>query len=228
MQKKLVNDHTGHRKRLKDKHKRSDIGNWLDYEVLEYALSYAIPRKDTKPAAKELLNTFKSFSSVLDSDIRDLKHIKGISEHTALFIKLLKDISNYYLKDSLSNKNLISSPELVVNYFKNLLKGCADEEFHSLFLNKNNHLISTELIQKGTIDKSVIYPRKIIERSIYNHAANVIIAHNHPGGTLKPSENDLEVTKTLKNALNTIDINLLDHIIITNESYFSFQEHNLL
>lgn len=218
----------GHRKRLKDKHKQSDLKNWLDYEVLEYALSYAIPRKDTKPLAKELLGKFKTFVAVLDADPKELTKIKGLSEHSALFIKLLKDTSSFYIKNAVSDKNLINSPDLAVSFLKSLLIGSFDEEFYSLYLNKNNRLIAAELLQKGTIDKSVVYPRKIVERSMYNHAVSVIVAHNHPGGTLNPSKNDIEVTKAIKKSLDTLDIVLLDHIIITSEGHFSFKEQNLL
>jgi DNA repair protein RadC len=225
---KNTSSYSGHRKRLKDKHKISDLRNWLDYEVLEYALAYAIPRKDTKPLAKELISKFKSFAAVLDAEIKDLMEVKGISEHTALFIKLLKDSSYFYIKNTVSDKNLLNSPELVVSFLKNILKGSFDEEFYSIYLNKNNQLISAEMLQKGTVDKSVVYPRKIVERSIYNHAVSVIIAHNHPGGTLNPSKNDIEVTKAVKNALDTVDILLLDHIIITGNGYFSFKEQNLI
>lgn len=225
---KNLSSYLGHRKRLKDKHKNTDLKNWFDYEVLEYALSYVIPRKDTKPLAKELLNKFKTFSAVLDADIKDLMEIKGLSEHSALFIKLLKDTSYCYIKNTVSKINLLNSPELTVNYLKSILKGSFDEEFYAVYLNKNNRLISAELLQKGTVDKSVVYPRKIIERSMYNHAVSVIIAHNHPGGTLNPSKNDIEVTKAVKNALDTVDILLLDHIIITGNGYFSFKEQNLI
>ncbi|MCB4790441.1 MAG: DNA repair protein RadC [Elusimicrobia bacterium] len=220
--------YTGHRKRIKDKFKAGGIESWLDYEILEFALSYAIARKDTKTLAKELVHKFNSFNGVLDADYKDLKSINGISEHTALFIKLLKEITKYYSKNTIAKKNLLASPEGVVNFLTTVLKGSFDEEFHAVFLNRSNNLIKQELLQKGTIDKSIVYPRKIVERALYHHAVNVIIAHNHPGETLKPSKNDIEVTDAIKTALKTVDVDLLDHIIITGSGYFSFKEQNLL
>ncbi len=218
----------GHRQRIKDKYKKSGIDGWLDYEVLELVLSYAIARKDTKPIAKELITRFKTINGVLDADKEELESVLGISEHTALFFGLLKDIAILYLENGLHNKDLLSSPEVVYDYLRAALKGSADEEFKTLFLNSRNQLIAVETLQTGTVNKAVVYPRKIVERALYNHAVNVIIAHNHPAGTLKPSQDDCAVTKVIKAALKTVEISLLDHIIIGGNDYFSFKSKGLI
>lgn len=218
----------GHRQRIKDKYKKSGIDGWLDYEVLELVLSYAIVRKDTKPIAKELMTRFKTINGVLDADIRELKSVSGVSEHTSLFLKLLKDIAVLYLKNDLHSKDLISSPELVFDYLKASLKGCVDEEFKALFLNGRNQLIAVEVLQTGTVNRSAIYPRKIVERALYHHAVGTIVVHNHPAGTLTPSKEDCAVTKSIKDALTTVEISLLDHIIIGGNDYFSFNKKGLL
>lgn len=217
----------GHRKRIKEKYKKAGLNGWLDYEILEFALTFAIPRKDTKPIAKELLSRFKTIDGVLNADRKDLKEICGISEHAALFIGFLKDMAILYLEKGLYNKDLLSSPEVVYDYLKASLKGSPDEEFKALFLNSRNHLLSIETIQTGTVNKSVVYPRKIVERALHNHASGVIIAHNHPGESLKPSEDDYNVTKAIKEALRTVDVVLLDHIIIGGNGYFSFREQGI-
>lgn len=221
-------DYIGHRKRIKEKYKDSGLKGWLDYEVLELALSYAVPRKDTKPVARELLKKFKSINGVLDAGVVELQSINGISEHAALFMKLLKDISKLYLEAVLSGKDLIDSPEAVINYLKTTLRGSKDEEFHALFLNSANRLLAAETIQKGTVNKSVVFPRKIVEQALSNHAVGVIVAHNHPGETLKPSSDDIRVTRAIADALQTVDVSLLDHIIIGGNGYFSWRENRLL
>ena len=228
MIKAQVLTYTGHRQRIKDKYKKSGVDGWLDYEVLELVLSYAIVRKDTKPIAKELMARFKTINGVLDADSKELQSVTGISEHTTLFLKLLKDITVLYLKNDLHNKDLLSSPELVFDYLKASLKGCVDEEFKALFLNGRNQLIAVEALQTGTVNRSAIYPRKIVERALYHHAVGVIIAHNHPAGTLTPSKEDCAVTKSIKDALKTVEISLLDHIIIGGNDYFSFNKKGLL
>jgi len=218
----------GHRQRIKDKYKKSGIDGWLDYEVLELVLSYAITRKDTKPIAKELLTRFKTINGVLDADREELKNVPGISEHTTVFFSLLKDVAILYLENGLHNKDLLSSPEVVFDYLKASLKGSIDEEFKTLFLNGRNQLLAVETLQTGTVNRSVVYPRKLVERSLYHHAVGVIIAHNHPAGTINPSKDDCAVTKVIKDALKTVEISLLDHIIIGGNDYFSFNKKGLL
>ncbi len=215
----------GHRQRIKEKYEKSGIDGWLDYEVLELALSYAIPRKDIKPIAKELLLRFKTINGVLDSDRKELRTVTGISEHTALFLKLLKDVAILYIENGIHNRDLLSSPQGVHDYLKVSLKGAVDEEFKMLFLDSRNQLIAVETFKIGTVNRSVVYPRKVVERALYNHAVGVIIAHNHPSGALQPSQDDRGITKVIKEALKTVDITLLDHIIIGNNDYYSFRNN---
>ena len=228
MTKQLIPDYIGHRKRIKERYKTIGLDNWSDYEVLEFALSFALPRKDTKPIAKELISKFKSIDKVLNANKEELVKVKGISEHAALFLSFLKDISRAYLKKALYNQDLLSSPDAVYNYLKAALKGLADEEFKVLFLDNRNHLLTVETLQTGTVNKSVVYPRKVVERALHNHAASVIIAHNHPAGSLKPSGDDIKVTKTIKDALRIVEIELLDHILIGGNGYFSFIENGVV
>lgn len=227
MNKTVKPDYIGHRKRIKAKYKTNGIKGWLDYEILEFALSFAISRKNTKPIAKKLLSRFKTINGVLDADRKELQKVYGVSEHTALFLNFLKDIAVIYLEKGLYKKDLLSSPEVVYDYLKASLKGSADEEFKVVFLNSRNHLLGIETIQRGTVNRSVVYPRKIVERALHNHATGVIIAHNHPGGSLKPSEDDCKITKAIKEALKTVDTVLLDHIIIGGNGYFSFKENSI-
>lgn len=220
--------HGGHRKRIKEKYSRSGIGGWLDYEVVELLLSYAIPRKDTKPAAKELLAKFGSIAGILDARPEELRSVKGISHHTALLLRLVKDTAKLYIENDVAEKELISSPGAVVNYLKALIKGCPDEEFHALFLNTANRLIAAEKVHSGTVNKSAVFPRKIAELALRHRASGVIVAHNHPAGTLKPSGDDMAATAAVSAALNAIDVMLLDHIIIGGNGHFSWKEHALL
>lgn len=217
----------GHRQRIKEKYEKSGMEGWLDYEVLELALSYAISRRDTKPIAKDLLARFKTLNGVLDADRKDLQSIKGISEHSALFLRFLKDISILYMEKGIHNRDLLSSPRVVCDYLKVSLKGLADEEFKMLFLNSRNRLIAMETLKAGTVNRSVVFPRKVVERALYHHAVGVIIAHNHPAGSLEPSPEDQDITRAIREALKTVDIVLLDHIIIGDNRFFSFKENGL-
>ena len=144
-----------------------------------------------------------------------------------MFLSFLKDVAVLYAKNGLHNRDLLASPQVVYDYLKVSLKGAVDEEFKMLFLDNRNQLIAVETFETGTVNRSVVYPRKVVERALYNHASGVIIAHNHPAGTLQPSQDDSTITNAIKTALETVDIVLLDHIIIGGNSYFSFKENGL-
>lgn len=217
----------GHRQRIKTKYGKSGLNGWLDYEVLELVLSYAIPRKDTKSIARELLLRFKSINGVLDADNRDLQSINGISKHTALFLSLLKDVSVLYMEERMFGRDLLSSPQVVYDYLKVSLKGLMDEGFMMLFLDNRNQLIAMETLKNGTVNQAIVFPRKIVERALYHNAVGVLVAHNHPSGSLEPSQEDQEVTKDIREALKTVDITLLDHIIIGGNEFFSFKENQI-
>ena len=222
-------DYLNHRQRIREKYLKSGLDNWHDYEILELILTYAIPRKDTKPIAKALLKKFKSIRGVFDAEIEALNTIKGIGSNTAVLINLFKDVvSLYLLQDLLEQENVISSPKAVYNYLQASLRGAKDEIFKVIFLNAANRPVKAETIHIGTVNKAVIYPRKVVEHALKNKATSVILAHNHPGGNLTPSDEDKNITQALVKALGTVDVNVLDHIIIGTEGYFSFKEHRLI
>jgi len=218
----------GHRKRLKEKYIRNGLDGWQDYEILELMLSFAVPQKDTKPVAKDLISRFATLSEVLDAEPQELMKCKGISEHSAALLKLFKDVSGVYYKQGAVKRDIVSSPELAVSYLRSVMKGSKDEQFYALFLDSSNHLILGHKIHDGVVNKSVIYPRKVVESAISNKACGVIIAHNHPSGSLKPSDEDIRATSSVKEALETVDISLLDHIIISKEGHFSFKKERII
>ncbi|MFC1512630.1 DNA repair protein RadC [bacterium] len=224
----MQNTCEGHRARIKRKFKSNGLEAWHDYEILELGLFYAIPYKDTKLAAKKLLSKFKTLEGVLNADIKDLCEIKGVSEHTALFIKFLKHITKKVLEKRLYEFDIIASPSTAVDYFNVSIANKREEKFVTLFLNSRNKALAVETLQTGTVGEVVVYPRKIAERALYHSAAGVIIAHNHPGGSLAPSKQDKRLTKRIKDALQTIDVLLLDHIIVTGTNYYSWKEQNML
>ena len=218
----------GHRSRIKEKYEKSGLHGWHDYEVLELALSYSIARKDTKGIAKELLGKFKTLNGVLDADSKALQSIKGLSKHSALFLKLLKDVSALYMEKGLHKRDLLSDPQAVCAYLKVALKGLSDEVFCMIFLDGRNQLIERETLKTGTVNRAVVFPRKIVERALYHHAVSVIVAHNHPSGALEPSQEDRDITRAIKEALKTVDITLLDHIIIGGNGYLSFSDKRFI
>jgi len=218
----------GHRERLKNRFKISQSRALYDYELLELLLTFAIPRIDVKPLAKKLLKTFKSLSSIMDAGKEELMLVPGIGERSAVLIKLVKEFVVKYFEDPISHPYVLSSPTAAVDFAKAKLGGLSSEVFMAIFLNTKNEVIDYDIIHEGTIDQTIIYPRRIVEQAIQYHAGSMIIFHNHPSGHCSCSEEDKVITGKLKEILNTIDVRLLDHIIVTKNNYFSFQEESIL
>ena len=222
-------DYLGHRARLKERYVSSGLSALQDYELLELLLSYALPFKDVKPLAKELIKRFGSFNGVLDAEASELQEIKNIKQHTAVLLRLIRDIAARYTRQDVAvDRDLIASPHAAETYLRTLLKGRPEEEFYALFLDNGNRFIASALVHTGTVNRSAVYPRTIAKNVLKYNAAGVIIAHNHPGGALTPSDDDIKATEAVRRALETVEATLLDHIIIAGNNSFSWKEHGLL
>ncbi|MDR0486371.1 MAG: DNA repair protein RadC [Elusimicrobiota bacterium] len=218
----------GHRQRLRDKAKTIGLKNMPEYEILEYMLTFTLPRIDTKETAKKLIENFGSLKQVLDAKEEDLIKFKGIKGQTISFIGFLKEYAALYPYLNIRQKDILISPSAVYQYLISLLSGEDIEKVYLLLLNSSNHIFANKELEIGTVNKSYIIPRKIIQTSLKENAAAAILAHNHPGGNLKPSQNDLDATKELKRGFELVDIVLLDHIIVSGKEYFSFKEYGLI
>jgi DNA repair protein RadC len=217
-----------HRRRLRERFLKTGFEGFQDYEALELLLTYAIPRKDVKPLAKELLSRFGNFQGVLDATSEELTAVRGIKENAATFIRALKSATSLYLKECVLRKNQISSTSALLDYCRAAMSGLRDEQFRAVFLNSQNEVIADEVIQEGTVDRSVVYPRKVMERALYHKASALIFVHNHPGGNSKPSLDDKRLTTEIVNIAKGLGIKVHDHLIVSRDGYFSFLERGLL
>ena len=226
----LKNLGEGHRERLRKRYIKSGLEGFNDYEVLELLLTYSIARKDVKPIAKELIEKFGTIDEIAKSDVKSLLEVDGIGEGSAVFLKLIGDITLTLYREKIEDKDIltIKSKNSLLSYLRGEIGYSPREEFKILFLDSSNKLIASETLFYGTIDKSAIYPREIVERVIKNRAKSVIFAHNHPSGSISPSKKDIELTQYMYDSLKLLEIRLLDHIIITKNSYFSFLEEGLI
>lgn len=215
----------GHRKRLRERFIKTGLSGFHDHEILELLLTYAIPQKDTKPIAKDLLENFGSLINVLNTDIEDLKKIPGLKEYSAVFIKFLRESVTKYFQSNIPKQIIFSSIDQLFAYLRPYYHGKKNEIFIVFYLNSKNGRIREENFAEGTVNKAVAFPRKIVESALRHSAASVIIAHNHPGGLLEPSERDNKITKDILQALETVDVTLQEHIIINEEGYYSFRQH---
>ena len=228
-------DNQGHRERIKEKFLKNGIDGFAEYEILELLLTYCIPRKDTKPIAKELLNKFKSLDNIFKADFDKLSAIDGLGKNSIVFLKLIGDLPSIIYKDELKNKKLvdketlkISNKDILLKYLRNKIGYEEIEKFYVLYLSSSNEVIEFEENSVGTLDRSSVYPREIYKKIINLNAKSIILAHNHPSDNITPSKCDIELTNEMAKGLKNFGALLIEHIIITKNAYFSFLEEGLI
>ena len=223
-----MEDNDGHRHRLRERFAKTYTQGMHSYEVLELLLTYAIPRRDVKPIAKALLQRFGNLNGVLDASLDELRQMDAMGTQSALLIKLVKEVNALYLAGRMEKTDVLTSPQRVVDFARAKLAGLPHEAFMVLFLSTQNQVIGHEIVNEGTVDQVAVYPRRIIERALAHHAAALILVHNHPSGFTDPSEEDKMLTRTLRSAAATLDVRILDHLVVGKGGYFSFLERGLL
>ena len=157
-----------------------------------------------------------------------LAEVPGIREYSAVLIRLVKACSEHYLKEGVLDRQKISSLSTLVDYCRTSMGGLADEQFRVIFLNSQNEIIAAEIVQEGTVNQTVVYPRKVLELALKHKATGLILVHNHPSGNLTPSAADLELTRSLVKASRALNLTVHDHLIIGRHGYFSLAEKGLL
>ena len=232
---KTKNNAKGHRERVRKKFLENGFNGLEDYEILELLLFYVIPRKDTKAIAKELIEKFKTLANVLKADTLELKTINGLGDVAITFLKMIGALPARIYKDELKNqklikddKNKITDKEALLKFLRNKIGYEDVEKFYVIYLSSSNEVIAFEESSSGTLDRSSIYPREIYKRVIMENAKSIIIAHNHPSGNTCPSKCDIDITNEIAKGLKNFGALLLEHIIITRDSYFSFLEEGLI
>ena len=222
-------DYLGHRKRLRERYVKNGYEALQDYEIIELLLTFVKQRVDTKPLAKQLIKKYGTIEEILKADIKDLKETERVGDITAVFLNFIGDIAACSFKDKAEKQKIsFKNKNQLISYLRNDIGFSKNEEFKVLFLNSVNEIIETEILFTGTIDKSAVYPRKILERALYHNARSIVFVHNHPSGNVSPSQKDIELTEEMKKFFKIVDINVLDHIIITKNSHFSFLEEGII
>ncbi len=221
-----IND-SGHRGRLRERFLKSGLDGFLDYEIIELLLTLGTPRKDCKKPAKEAIEKFKNLTSVLDSTLEDLQQIKGIGPSNAFGIKLFQTISERYSKEKIEPKVLLESPQKIFEFLREKIGKERKEHFVILFFDTKNNLIVDE-ISIGILNASLVHPREVFSKAIINNASHIIVAHNHPSGDSTPSNDDINTTKRLIEAGKLLGISVIDHIIVTKNTYSSLVELKLI
>ena len=220
------NLHKEHRKRMKEKFLKYGYEVLSDHEMVELLLYFSIPYKNTNKTAHRLLEEYGSFSALIDADYEDLSNlnIKDVKDNTACLIRVIFACISKYIseKNDLSGARL--TPQNVSVYAKNLFFGHSEELCYALLLDKDCYVKKIRVISTGSMNSTPIYPREVVKFVVSQEEPYVMVLHNHPNGTAKPSVQDIEVTKSLINALSYVDVRLIDHIIVAGDSVVSMAE----
>lgn len=205
------------------------VGALSDAELLALLLRTGLPGKNALQMGQELLDTFGGVAGLLHTTADDLKRIKGLGgpAKRAELIAVL-ELARRALSEQLKEKPLFATPQAVRDYLQLQLGSRAHEIFAVLFLDSQHRLIALEELFRGTLTQTSVYPREVVVRALALQAASVVLAHNHPSGTAKPSRADEALTQTLKAALALVDVRVLDHFVVTSTQAVSMAELGLL
>jgi DNA repair protein RadC len=218
----------GHRDRLRARFMEAGSDALADYEMLELVLFRAIPMRDVKPLAKELLARFGSFAEVISAPPERLKEVDGIGESVATDIKIVAAAAQRLAKGQVRKRPVLSSWQAVLDYVRTAQAFSEKEQFRILFLDKRNQLIADEVQQEGTVDHTPVYPREVVKRALELSATAVILVHNHPSGDPTPSHADIEMTRQVANVAKPLGVTLFDHIIVGKDGHASLKGLRLI
>nr|MDD6336128.1 DNA repair protein RadC [bacterium] len=218
----------GHRERTRQRYLSQGIDGLLPEEVLELLISCVIPRQDVKPIGIRLIERFGSLDGVLQASIHDLQQVAGVGPQTAMLLSMILPVHRAYEKSRFGAKPVLSNAARAARYARALSEGRTTEDFYCLSLDAQYRLRSAELLHEGTIDETAVYPREVVQSALRNSAQYCMMVHNHPGAGAQPSPEDYETTERVQNALLGIGIILLDHIVVSDQEYFSFFDAGVL
>jgi DNA repair protein RadC len=220
----------GHRQRLRERFLKSGLEGFADYEVVELLLTLAIPRSDVKHSAKDLVTRFGNLRSILDAPIEELQAVHGIGSVAPVALKIIRAAATLYLQQSAEGTNPAADHESLATFWRMRIGANPNEAFEVAYLDSGCRLLrdGVERLEEGTIDRAAVYPRRVVESALKRGAAAIVLAHNHPNGDVTPSEQDKLLTRALVTAAETVQLKIIDHLIISADEAYSFKKAGLL
>lgn len=222
------NVHDGHRDRMRLRYLQNGPDGFATYELLEMLLYGTIPRGDTNEIAHRLLEEFGSISNLIEADPHEISKTAGVGEKSAVFISMLHELVRRYEREKLDQKTALTSIGRSVNYCMGLLRFRTEERFYAICLDSRRKVLHTSKIAEGTVLGANISPRLVVEKALRYKATGMLLCHNHPGGNVNPSREDIDLTVQMKAMLEPLGVQVIDHIIIGENQYFSFFENNMM
>ena len=219
----------GHRQRLRDKFLEQGIDAFTDGEIIELLLTFGTPRSDCKEAARAALTQFKTLPAVLDASPLQLQQIKGIGPKNTFALGFIQGVARRYLRQRITGKQYVHSAREVADYLIHSMRGLQHEVLTVVFLDAAHGIIDSAVVAEGTATVNTVYPRELIKAALARNATALVVAHNHPSGTLTPSRQDEDLTRSLHLICSFMHINLLDHLIIgAGDQIYSFADHGIM
>ncbi len=221
-------EHDGHRERMRQRVRETDMRGFQPHEVLEFLLMYAIPRRDVNPLAHKLIKHFGSLSGVLDARPEELMQVPGVGENAATLLSSLVSVFSAYQRDRWRKRPCLSSRKEAGEFCTALFSRQKVESIVIVCLDVHKAVLASEMLTQGTVSETPLYPREVVAYALRHQAHSVILAHNHPSGDTRPSMDDLRITLEIRDALRTMDITLEDHFIIAGSRFTSLWQTGAL
>lgn len=219
----------GHRQRLRDKFLAQGIDAFTDAEIIELLLTFGTPRSDCKEAARELLARFGSLPAVLDAAPVQLQQVKGVGAKNTFALHFIQGVARRYLRQRVVGKEYVRSSREVADYLIHSMRGLQHEVLTVVFLDAAHAVIDAAVVAEGTVTVNTIYPRELVKAALARNASALVIAHNHPSGSLTPSRQDSELTRSLYLVCSFMHLDLLDHLIIgAGDQVYSFADQGVM
>ncbi|KAF0093381.1 MAG: DNA repair protein RadC [Puniceicoccaceae bacterium 5H] len=215
---------------MRKRFSQTGFAGFAPHEVVELLLTLAIPRRDVKPLAKQLIQRFGSLRGVLDADPRDLQEVEGMGEASAMVFRIVRQSADLYLEQGLERGELFQSLQEIETFYRHRLGGLPIEVFEVAYLDHANRLLpqAFDRVEEGDFDSVYIYPRRIIETALRKKASGILLVHNHPTGRAQPSAADRQLTQQLNAAAKPLELRIVDHLIIGSDDTYSFRRAGLL
>lgn len=219
--------HDGHRQRLKARFRQEGLDGFNEIQVLELLLFYAVPQRDTNPLAHRLLDHFGSLAQVLEAPTEELEKVSGVGENVSTLLSLTSALARYYMVNRAGQSAVLTSTEMCGDYLLPYFVGRRNETVFLLCLDAKCKVLGCKEVGEGSVNSASVPIRRIVEMALGMNASTVVLAHNHPSGLAIPSGEDIQTTRRLAAALDTVDITLADHIVVADDDYVSMTDSGL-
>lgn len=223
-----VNIHSNHRERRLDALLTSGTEGMADHEVLEILLFYSIPQKDVNPLAHELIERFGGLSGVLEAEFEELTAIPGVGRRTAALLTLIRQVERRHMRQRVCFDSPVLTDEEAFRLLLPHFMYERDECVYLLCLDAKHKELSCPLVDRGSINAATVSIRRVVDAALRANATYCILAHNHTSGVALPSGEDVESTLRIADALSSVGVTLLDHLIIADDDYVSLRDNGVL